>query len=223
MKTYTQWLGLIVVSGVLLLAGCPNPALMHGARTVGKGHHEITSAVAVVGLDTRYLGGEGEADLIAPTADIMYRGGVTDYFDIGVSLTGSGMLNLDLKFELMDTEYVSLALDPGVGGVFLGLGGIGAGYLQIQAPFMLDVHASDVVTISMAAKYSGFYSFASADSMSSDSFTHWMGGTFGLRFNITEEYGLMPYGGFMKPLAGLETGLDDITIWSAGLGFIYRM
>jgi len=157
----------------------------------------------------------------------MYRGGVTDFFDIGVSLTGLGMVALDLKFEAYDSDLITLAFDPGIGGVFFGLGDVSSGYLQIQAPFMMDIHANDLLTVSLAAKYSGFYSFASAGDLGEedakvDAFTHWMGGTFGMRFNITEAFSLMPYGGFMMPVAGLPSSLDDITIWSAGLGFIYR-
>lgn len=218
-------LSALLALGILLFSGCPNPALMHGARTVGQGHHEFTAAIGVIGLDTRYLGGEGTAaGAIAPNAEVMYRGGVTDYFDIGVSLTGLGMINLDFKFELFDTDIVTLAVDPGVGGVFLGVGDVATGYLQLQMPFMVDIHAHEVVSIQMGAKYSGFYSFASQESLgTADAFTHWMGGTLGLRFNINESYAVMPYGGFMMPLAGAANGLENIAIWSGGIGFIYRL
>ena len=53
MTQYTKRIGLLLVGGVLLLAGCPNPSLMHGARTVGQGHHEFTAAAGVIALDTR--------------------------------------------------------------------------------------------------------------------------------------------------------------------------
>jgi hypothetical protein len=107
--------------------------------------------------------------------------------------------------------------------VFLGLGDVSTGYLQIQAPFMVDIHANDLLTVSLAAKYSGFYTFASEEDLgTADAFTHWMGGTFGMRFNVTESYAVMPYGGFMMPVAGVNDSLSDINVWSAGVGFIYR-
>ena len=193
----------------------------HGARTVG-GDTMSSFSTGRHRAGLGYLGGDGKADIIAPNAEVMYRGGATDT-DISVSLTGLGMVALDLKFELLDLDMVTLAVDPSIGGVFLGLGDVSTGYLQIQAPFMVDIHANDLLTVSLAAKYSGFYTFASEEDLgTADAFTHWMGGTFGMRFNVTESYAVMPYGGFMMPVAGVNDSLSDINVWSAGVGFIYR-
>ena len=222
-------IGLIVLAGALAaLPGCPNPTMLHGARTIGPGGHEAAVGVAAYGADLNFLSTEqgSDAELVGMTVDAMYRYGVTDYFDVGFAVTGLGLVSYDMKFELFDTEFVTMAVDPGIGGIFWALGETGANYLQIQGPLMLDIHTGDVLSILMSAKYSGLYSLADSTSGGADSFTHWMGGTLGLRFRVASNeggnYNLMPYGGFMVPIGGFGGANPDVMIWSGGLAFVFE-
>ncbi|MEM9193720.1 MAG: hypothetical protein AAGF12_31385 [Myxococcota bacterium] len=110
--------------GLVLLgaAGCPASQSFLTARSLPKGDIQHTVGVEFLGVDYRNsdCAPDDEECLdpigfaAVPWLAYAVRVGATDWMEVGGKYSTSGLLSLDLKFELFRSEYFDLAVDPGL-------------------------------------------------------------------------------------------------------------
>ena len=145
------------------LTGCPSMPMMTTAKTIGDAKNELTIAPGVVGFSASAFGGSGTLTL--PDVGLGYRRGIGDSFDLGVTVGGFGHLQLDGKVNFLGNakgDKFALAIDPTVGGVFIGAGNVGAGYVDFAVPVLMDLAVNDSVRFTIGPRYRGYLLFAGA-------------------------------------------------------------
>lgn len=188
----------------IALAGCPTFSRFTTAKAIGDGKNEITVSGGVTGFNPSIIAKEEESGttfevdetLITPTVDLMYRHGFGDWFDFGVSLSGLlGRVGVDFKFNFLDIGFLSVAIDPGVSGVFLPLGDVGAGYVQIDAPLLVDIAPLEWLRVTLFPQYIGLYVYGDTGASPIESFTHFVGGGGSIQFRLGSVVTLAPHAG----------------------------
>ena len=183
-RTLTKLLALPIA--LAALSGCPKVATLTTAKTIGAGRNDVTISPGVVGLGLAAVGSTTEggttdtALAIAPVVDVMYRRGIGDMFDLGITLSNWGNVSIDGKINLVDAGAFALAVDPGVGGFFFSAGDVGGGYVQFDAPLLIDLALGDTARITFAPKYVGIVAFATSEGSSASDVTHLVGLTAGI-------------------------------------------
>jgi hypothetical protein len=206
---------------LVLAAGCPSVSTFTTAKTVGDGKNEFAFSPTFYGITPTVTGGEDVDMVYGGAIDFMYRRGIGDHFGLGVSLTGLGQLGIDGKINFLDTEHVAMAIDPGVGGVFVGLGeGVGGGYLQVNAPLLIDLAFGDSVRLTLAPKYTGIFAFGVAEGHAAAGSTHFVGGATGLEIKAGRVFRIMPHGGILYWLDQPEgSDVTNVILVSGGVAF----
>ncbi len=189
MTRHTQILALLLIAAAL--AGCPSVAPMTTARPLGAGKNAMVVAGSIYGFSVKAVGNNETSSgstteqevgvLILPIVDVMYRRGLGSRVDIGVALRGYGQVGFDVKVNLVNTPAFALSLDPGVGGVFFGTGNVAAGYLQVDAPLLIDIAFSSRVRLAFAPKYTGIFAFSTDEGSTQGAGVHLLGGHAGHR------------------------------------------
>lgn len=195
--------GLGLAAILLMLSGCPSLSQLTTATPVGAGKNMIAFAPSAYGFGIAALGSTDTTFasesglLVGGVIDAMYRRGFTDRVDMGIQISGWGNVMVDGKINLLNSSVIALSIDPGIGGFFAGVGSVGAGYLQFNAPLLIDLKLGKSVTIALAAKYIGLYLFAgeSTSSTVAKKYISLVGGNIALELRVTRVFYLMPHGG----------------------------
>lgn len=178
------------------LTGCPSMPMMTTAKTIGDAKNELTIAPGVVGFSASAFGGTGTLTL--PDVGLGYRRGIGDSFDLGVTVGGFGHLQLDGKVNFLGNakgDKFALAIDPTVGGVFIGAGNVGAGYVDFAVPVLMDLAVNDSVRFTIGPRYRGYLLFAGASGVGSEShLSHLIGTGLGGEFVVGDTVALQPWG-----------------------------
>jgi hypothetical protein len=207
----------VAATAIALLSGCPNVANLTTARVLDQGTVEITVAPAVTGISLGIFGGEDTEAITAGTLDLGVRAGIADPVDLGFRVSNAGNFNLDVKIGLLESESLRIALDPTFGGVFFG-GRADAGYLQIDAPILVDLVLSDSITFSLAPRYTLLYFFAGDATTPA---THLLGGALGVEIALGDSFAIQPNFGIAFWANGPE-GVDS-TFFTAGVALKWLM
>lgn len=210
----------------LTLGGCPSFYNMGTARPVAEGQMEFHSTLAYNGIAAGTLTPAAETDsstqsatqespdadvsIMLPIIDVGYRMGIAENMDFGVAVKNIGNLRFDLKIALLDTEQLTVSVAPEVGGLFIGAGESSVGYVQYDLPLLVDFHPNDKLTVTLAAKYSGVFSFAGGET---SGIANLVGGTVGLNIKLGDSFALHPYAGVT-----LSMDQDVITFPHGGIG-----
>lgn len=200
-----KWLGIAVLCSLVpVLAGCPTFSRYTTAKAIGDGRNEFAVSAGVTGFNPSVTATNESTNtnvkldelLLAPTVDISYRRGVGSWFDFGVSLAGLlGRVGVDFKFNFLDVGFLSVAVDPGISGVFIPLGDVGGGYLQIDAPLLVDLAPLPWLRVTLFPQYVGLYVFGKASDATASSFTHFAGGGGSITFRLGDTVSLTPHAG----------------------------
>lgn len=223
-RRWGQVTAVLLGLAALSQTGCPNASSFTTARAIGHGNNEVALGTAVVGGDIGFLAAEdtaAETRFIRLNADFSYRHGFGDWFDFGVRLTGLGQLSADFKFELFDSEFFTIALDPEVGGALIASVTVDTSYVQFALPLLMDFHLADWATITLGGRYGGVYRVDSpqAGPFPFERYTHWAGATAAIRLRINRELSIVPYGAYLSGVGG-QFNDDPMALWSGGIGLI---
>ena len=211
---------------LVVLTGCPSISTLTTAKPIGDGKNEIAASPGVIGFTAAALGNSTDSKgnttttttttgtVYAPTLDLMYRHGFGDWFDLGISITGFGNVGVDGKFNLLNTGFLAVSLDPGVSGVFVGSGDVAGGYVELSLPVLVDFQLANWLTLTVWPKYIGIYAFGTSSGSTVDSFNHFLGGGGGLEFKFGEVFRLMPHGGAVA-WANSPDGVEG-NVWFEG-------
>ena len=198
---------------VVVCTGCPSVPTLTTAKTVGVGVNEITISPGFVGFAAAATGASGSAStglLSIPDLAFSYRRGFGDSVDAAVTLSGWGHLRLDGKYNFLGNEKgdaFALAINPGVGGVFVGSGDVAGGYVDFTIPVPMDIAFTDWMRMTLQPRYMGIVAFGGGETAA----THFVGAGMGLEFVVNETVALQPHGGFdlmMNPPGTGEVGTD---------------
>ena len=210
-------LGLVAVG----TTGCPNVASLTTARVIQPGTHEITIAPAAYGMSAGLFDSNEKELAYSGTIDFGYRAGVADIVDVGVRLSNFGNVNVDVKVGLVESEHLRLAVDPTLGGVFLSVGGVSAGYMQFDLPVLLDIAPSERFSITIGPRYSMLFFFAGAPGGSTSEAQHLVGSTLGFEFALGNSFAIQPNAGLMF---WLNAPSDiDAMFFTAGVAFKFLL
>lgn len=221
----------IVASATIVASGCPTSPQLVNARPIGNGRNMFIVAGTVTGFSLSSTGASNSsADddvyglLTLPSIDVMYRRGIGNHFDLGVSITGWGKIGVDGKINLINTPSFAMSVDPGIGGFFIGVGDAGGGYLHLTLPILFDIVFSPGARLTLAPMYQGMYAFATASdgssSASASAYSHFFGGNIAFEFAVSRSLRLQPYVGvtyYYNPELN-DSSVDAAAIWwNAGL------
>jgi hypothetical protein len=219
----------IVAAAAIAASGCPSAPQLVNARPIGNGKNMFIVAGTVTGFSLASTGASNSnADddvyglITLPSIDLMYRRGIGNHFDLGVSLTGWGKVGIDGKINFINTPTFAMSIDPGIGGFFIGAGDVGAGYLQFTLPLLFDIVFSPGTRLTLAPMYSGIYAFAteSSSSSSASAYSHLIGGNIAFEFAVSRSLRLQPYIGavwYYNPEIA-DADVDAAAVWwNAGL------
>ncbi len=189
------------VLACIVLTGCPSMPMMTTAKTIGNGKNEIIIAPGVVGFNAGIVGSKTSSDVGAtvtlPDVTLGYRRGIGDSFDLGLTLTGFGRFQIDGKVNFLGNgknDRFALALDPTLGGVFVGAGSVSGGYVDFGLPLLMDLAVSDNVRFTLGPRYRGTYVFGSGGGTGGSSLLNFAGTGFGAEFILSETVALQPWG-----------------------------
>jgi hypothetical protein len=188
-----------------LLMGCPSMPMMTTAKTIGDGKNQVTISPGVVGFSGSVFGSTGSdstggvGTLVVPDLMLAYRRGIGDRFDLGVGLSGFGKFSVDGKINFIGNgkdDKFALAIDPTFGGVILGVGSVGAGYLDYGLPLLLDLAPTAWFRATLAPRYRGNFIFAAAKGESESEVLHYFGSGLGAEFIVSDMVALQPHAAF---------------------------
>jgi len=191
-----------LASSALVLTGCPNIASRTTAKTIGDGTNQVWFAVEAKGVTV-----DNELDPVGastidysnthwPSASVGYRRGILDYMEAGGALlSGLNEFYFDYKLNFVDSEYFAMAVDPGFGFVPFEDGPAKVGFVQFDAPLLIDVAPLEWLTITMGPKYMGVNYFRGEDPVLAgrSGFQHWVAGTLYVDLRVSELFGVGPY------------------------------
>ncbi len=217
----------LAVTSLLALAtaGCPSMPMMTTAKTLGHDNGELTIAPGVFGFSLSAFQEQPASGtppeiagtLVLPEIALAYRHGIGERFELGATLSGLGHLALDGKIALVgngkdesgNEDLFTLALDPTVGGVFVGAADIGGGYIDFGLPVLMDVAPTDWFRVTLGPRYRGTILFVSAGDQSESADLHYIGLGLGTEFVINETVALQPHGTYdllLNPAGGAGIG-----------------
>ena len=216
---------LVKLAGTALLAfglsGCPTTYNMGTAKTLGAGEMEFDSTIVYQGIDVEALiTGEPGTVVGIPFVDFGFRYGIADIMDVGISVKGFGKAGIDFKVNLLDTDAISLSVDPEFSGFTSETTELDAngdeitetgGLLQIDLPVLVDFKLDEDLTLTLAAKYTAYMNMGDDGGMS-----HFLGGTLGLDIKVSEDFAIHPFAGVTY---WVEAPLGiDVIMPHAGIG-----
>ncbi|MBM4360086.1 MAG: hypothetical protein FJ096_18425 [Deltaproteobacteria bacterium] len=209
-----------------LLTGCPSMPMMTTAKTIGDGKNQVTISPGVVGFSGGVFGAAAGASastggtILVPDLMLAYRRGIGDSFDLGIGLSGFGKFSLDGKVNFLGngkSDKFALAIDPTFGGVILGVGSIGAGYLDYGLPILLDLAPNDWFRATLAPRYRGNFFFAAAQGETDSRVTHYLGSGLGAEFTLNDTVQLQPHAAFDVLLNPPPTRRDGVEMSSSAV------
>lgn len=108
--------GLMVAVSLLALLGlgCASPSTLQVARTVPKGEFVVFGALGAIQSEAL-----SEEELVGgsrwlPAAELGGRVGIRDRVDVGAKAGVGGFTHLDLKVELLRSNWIDLAVAPSI-------------------------------------------------------------------------------------------------------------
>jgi len=221
---------------ILSLGGCPTFYNMGTAKTLAEGEMEFNATLVYNAISVEASGLSDDsndagapdpagdpkssnatddtatATIAIPYIDFGYRYGIAENMDLGFGIKGFGRTSVDFKIGLVDTGMVGIAIDPEIGGLFLGVGDAAIGYLQFDLPILIDIRPNDSLTITATLKYTGLMPFAGDEV----ALGHFIGGTIGVDIKIGDAFALHPFGGITYVLDTPDN--VEATLPHGGLG-----
>ena len=115
-------LKLLIPALGVALAGCPSMPLNQTASTVPAGEFQQGVGVEYYGCtgcgvdisDDGEVTNEGIAFFNLPFPNWFGRYGISDNIDLGFRFSAPFSVGFDMKFQVLDTEVLDLAIDPGI-------------------------------------------------------------------------------------------------------------
>jgi hypothetical protein len=205
------WVGLVCASG------CASVGNVQRADTVGKGNYQVGLEPGVQFVS------QGGTTVPYPHLDASFRFGVGDGVDLGLR-AGWSFLEAQGKFLLTKpgNPGVIASLAPTLGGIFLGVGAAGAGFLHFALPALIGIPVGEHELV-IGPRIQGYYAFAAAAGAgSAGALVLAPGSTIGFAFQVTESVAIMPEFGLVVPVVGSvgATGVPTMTGTSLGGGVL---
>lgn len=102
--------GVLALSMVGVLTGCPSPSTYTTPRTIPPG--KIMHSIVVESMRSRFDTDEEDRSLLPMAPTYAIRVGLTDELDVGARLASSYAIGADLKY-MLTKGTIDLAVDPG--------------------------------------------------------------------------------------------------------------
>ena len=209
---YATWLPEVKLSAVfrsrlLIFAlaasvvGCIGAVPHTTARAVPAGDVELSAYLGAWGAPDRDTGFNGKkTDQVAFTHGVSARVGLATFSDFGLSFDVPGGFVADVKFELLDSDVVSLALDPAIGATW-------DGELTVQLALLVDI-----AFLGVRATLGPRWALFGPD--------QYAGTTAEVEIQASQHFYLVP-GGLI--LWAVTPDPRDPLIWAASTGFRWRL
>ncbi len=188
--------GLLAIS----LSGCASFTTMSTARTLPAGHWQFS--LAPIGLHSEdWAIGEGDipGSFTFVQLEAGARYGLTDSLELGGKLWLGGV-GVDLKWQLLRTEFLDVAVDPGVG--YLALSGEG-GTLHVVTLYpalLLGIPLGGGSQLVLGPKVVDQIFIAAAGGQTASESALFAGSTVGIALRLGERFTLLPEVAFMWPV-----------------------
>ena len=191
---------LFLLAAAASAAGCVGAVPHTTARAVPPGSVELSAYLGAWGAPDRDTGLAGKkTDEVAFTHAVSARVGLASFSDFGLSFDVPGGFVADLKFEVLDSEVVAVALDPAIGATW-------DGELSVQVALLVDV-----AFLGVRATLGPRWALFGAD--------QYAGTTAEMEIPASEHFYLVP-GGLI--LWAVTPDPQDALIWAASTGFRWR-
>jgi len=120
------------------LAGCLTTGVVQTAETSGQDNFQFAFEPGVTGVAASADGGGG--GVAGPSFNLSARYGVSDKVDIGGRF-GTTLIELSVKAMVTEVnpDELQISIAPHVGGLAVGAGGEGGGFLWVRVPVLFDV------------------------------------------------------------------------------------
>jgi len=216
----------MVLTGTM--AGCATANSYQTASTIGDGNFQFVVEPSLLGFTVDE--GTGSTGIV----DISGRFGVSDNMEIGGRLGSSGV-ELMSKYQFTepgsDGPIVSIA--PSIGGFAAGIGGTGAGLLNVEIPVLIGLPVGESSELVLGPKIVDTYLLATVEGVSANANILWVGSTIGYAAQVGERFKLLPEVGVIYPVYGSasasdgsETASESGSIgggvsWQAGMGLMF--
>jgi hypothetical protein len=221
----------ILFAGSLALFGCPNPNTYTTPRTIGSGHFQHTLAAEAWGFSIPATSAYSTTEKLSGTVPTLptytLRIGLGDSWEIGARLANMTSLGADVKWNLLKSSGIDLAIDPAFQIFELAVNDSNGGndllrVTYLHVPLLVGLNINRTVSVvftpgltwgfasgsSTATQFTGGGNQASASTGAM--------GRFGLGFDfrIMPGFALHPEITFLRGF-----GADRTLIYTAGLGF----
>lgn len=124
-----------------LLAGCINPGVYGGARTLKAG-----ADAYVLSLDFQQSTDGDSAIEDRPLPRVAYRRGLADRLEIGVQTAAYPTIGVDLKWQLLDERRVAIAIAPTIAYSWLPAQRLND-FAEWRLPLLLQIDLADPVAL----------------------------------------------------------------------------
>ncbi len=203
-----QFGALLAVVGA---TGCMSMTGLTGARAVGEGDLHVALGVSLMPAF-----GDDEA-VGMPVMDVIVRVGLGGGADLGLRLNSVAMLLVDAKVELAKDGDAAVAVMPGLGvslAPLLTKRASGRGtFLQLDLPVLVDVRASDEVTVTLAPRYTLLWAPGSGG------LNHLAGGELDVRLQVSDNAALVPFAATLFGLGEDDSVLEAVGQYGLGIDF----
>lgn len=222
--------GAAVFGFVGLLCGCPNPNLYTTPRTLPPGAVQVQAApefigvayktgdIATTGNGTTSTTYQTQSGYLPMLPSLGVRVGLVDGLEVGARLQNFDSLAADLKVRLSKGVF-DLAVDPGLQGFYVNIGGSGIGVAYLHLPVLLGLNVAPAVSLVASPGLVYVLETASAGSASgvegsttATGLLARLGG--GVSFRVLKQLSIEPELTFMKGFSD-----SDVLVWVFGVGF----
>ena len=161
-RRYLQ--GTLHIQLFLAATACTNFATIHGARPIQPHTTEFGVAGSVQG-GTAFSDSTG---LLLPQLELSVRRGLSESSDVGTRLYLGGA-QADFRHRFWRNDKWHLAIAPGIGGLFLPVGGI----LSLQIPLRAELELSPSWSLMAGVQSTAQHNFVALPPYTQDSITYY--------------------------------------------------
>lgn len=210
----TRWaLGLCVAAG-LALTGCPATNTYGTARTIPRG--QIQQSIALEGIGATTSGASGFVPTL-PT--YTFRLGLSEQVDLGLRIANLSSVGTDVKINLLRGNF-DLAIDPGIQGIYAGVGSESIGLLYLHLPAILGFNLTNNFSLiaTPGILYGAFFSGSTSTARGSER-TAYSAGGFAGRLGLGANIRVSPSFSLQPEVTAIYNFDAQGVIYMIGLGF----